>query len=219
VVNLIQSCNQNTIAELGLTGSPFDNAAAQLSGAKALLAAVLELGMPYTLARDDVLHGFLYSNESLVDTGAATNFLQTQNAQLQASPYAPPGALTEMAALRYLRLQDRLNQCLTNLQATGQPEIPRLVGHTLRLLNLLRDAWTEPANSPPPALETCTTNNSPCLLLYGEPYMRYTLQYRDNLSVSGWTTTTTTSWRNEQIIAPPVSSGPQRFYRTMLPMP
>ena len=61
---------------------------------------------------------------------------------------APPQALTEVAVLRYLRFADRLNLCLTNLAAHGQPEIPRLVGHTLRLLNLLRDAW---ATVPPPA--------------------------------------------------------------------
>jgi alpha-tubulin suppressor-like RCC1 family protein len=216
---LIQSCNQSTIDELSQNGSGLDLAAESLSGAKALLADVLELGMPYTLANDEVLHGFLYGSESLTDTGIATNFLQTQNAQLQASPNAPAPALVQWDWLSYLRFQDRLNQCLTNLQATGQPEIPRLVGHTLRLLNLLCDAWTPPTNSPPPALEMWTTNDSPSLLLYGEPYMQYTLQYRDGLNVPGWTTTTTTNWQDEQVIAPPVSSGTQRFYRAMLPMP
>ena len=87
--------------------------------------------MPYTLAHDGVLHGFLYGSESLADTGAATTFLQNQNVELQASPNAVPPALEEVAALRYLRFQDRLNQGLNNLQATGQPEIPSLVGQTL----------------------------------------------------------------------------------------
>ena len=64
-----------------------------LSGAKLLLADVLELGMPYTLEHDGVLHGFLYGSESLMDTAAATTFLQTQNAQLQATPNAPPQRL------------------------------------------------------------------------------------------------------------------------------
>jgi hypothetical protein len=212
---LIQSCNQNTLAELGRVGT-LHSAAGELSGAKALLTAVLELGMPYTLERDDVLHGFLYGNESLVDTAAANTFLQKQNGTLQVTPDSPPPALTNVATLRFLLFQDRLAARLNDLQATGQPEIPRLVGHTLRLLNLLRDSW---ATVPPPALELGRETNTLRVLLYGEPYMRYTLQYRDSLSVPGWTTTTTTNWHNEDMIIPPVSGSPQRFYRAMLPTP
>ena len=216
---LFQSCNQNTIHELGLTGSGLDNAAVELSGSKALLSAVLQLGMPYTLAHDGILHGFLYGSDSLMDNDGATTFLQNQNEQLQASPNAAPQALTEVAALGSLGFQTRLNQDLTNLQATGQPEIPRLVGQTLRLLNLLSDAWTAPTNSPPPALELTSQSNAPSLLLYGEPYMNYTLQYEDSLGASGWTTTTLTNLQDGQTIIPPFSGSPQRFYRTLLPTP
>ncbi|MBE0545608.1 MAG: hypothetical protein IH623_30120 [Verrucomicrobia bacterium] len=216
---LIQSCNQNTLVKLAITGSDLENAGRQLSGAKALLSAVLELGMPYTLAHDGVLRGFLYGSEPLVDTGTATTFLQNQNAQLQASPKTAPQPLTVEGALRYVRFQDRLNQCLTNLQTTGQPEIPRLVGHTLRLLDLLSDSWTTPANSPPPVLKLSSQGNTPSLLLYGEPYMNYTLQYQDSLGAPGWTTTTLTNLQDEQTIIPPFSGGPQRFYRLMLPTP
>ena len=134
-------------------------------------------------------------------------------------PTTPAPALEEVAALRYLRFQDRLNQDLTNLQATGQPEIPRLVGQTLRLLNLLSDAWTPPANSPPPVLEISSQTNTPSLLLYGEPYMNYTLQYQDSLGASGWTTTTLTNLQDEQTIIPPFAGSSQRFYRLMLPTP
>ena len=216
---LFESCNQNTVTELGLTGSDLAIAAGSLSGTRALLEAVLELGMSYTLANDDILHGSLYGKEPLVGTSAAVTFLQEQNAQLQADPDTPPHALTEVAALRYLRFQERLNQCLTNLQTSGQPETPRLAGHTLRLLDLLRDAWTQPTNSPPPALEIWGENNSPRLVLYAEPYQRYTLQYRDDLGVAGWTGTTITNLGNEQVISPPSSGTSQRFYRAVLPLP
>jgi hypothetical protein len=217
VVSLFESCNQNTIHELALSGSPLDTTAGSLSGAKLLLTDVLELGMPYTLERDGVLHGFLYGSEPLMDSAAAATFLQRQNAQLQASPNAAPPTLNDVAALRYMRFEERLNQSLTNLQATGQPEIPRLVGHTLRLLNLLSDAWTPPANSPPPVLEISSQSNAPSLLLYGEPYMNYTLQYSDSLGAPGWTTTTLTNLQDKQTITPPFSGSPQRFYRLMLP--
>ena len=216
-VSWFRSCNQNTINQLALSGSDLDNAAGELSGAKLLLTDVLELGMPYTLERDGVLHGFLYGSESLMDSAAATTFLQTQNAQPQASPNAALPALSDVAALRYLRFEERLSQSLTNLQATGQPEIPRLVGHTLRLLSLLGDAWTPPTNSPPPVLEISSQSNAPSLLLYGEPYMNYTLQYRDSLGAPGWTTTTLTNLQDKEAITPPFSGSPQRFYRLMLP--
>jgi hypothetical protein len=52
----------------------------------------------------------------------------------------------------------------------------------------------------------------------GEPYARYSLEYRDSLSVPGWNATTLTNWRNEQIIVPPIS-GSSRFYRARLPTP
>jgi hypothetical protein len=62
-----------------------------------------------------------------------------------------------VANLWYLRFADWRNQCLTNMAkaaAAGHPpETPRLVGRTLRLPNLLKAAYAQPADSPPPALE------------------------------------------------------------------
>jgi hypothetical protein len=194
----------------------FQSAATELSGAKALLEAVLELGMPYTLERDDVLHGFLYGSESLMGLDAAATFVEAENSRLQANPNAKPQLFTEVAALRHLRFVERLAARLNDLQATGQPELPRLVDHTLRLLNLLRDVWDA---VPSPALEMWSENNSPRLLLYGEPYAHYILQYCDDLSALGWFNTTITNLHNEQLITPPGSGSPQRFYRAVLPVP
>jgi len=131
--------------------------------------------LPRRLERDDILRGFLYGSESLVDLGAANTFLQNQNTILQTTPNALAPALAEVAELRYQRFAERLTARLNDLQATGQPELPRLVGHTLRLLNLLRDAWTQPANSPPPALEIGRATNGLGVVLHGEPYAHYNL--------------------------------------------
>ena len=215
VGDLFRNCNTNTLCEMGLD---LHSSVVELLGVKALLAAVLELGMPYTLERDDVLHGFLYGSESLVDEQASRVFLQTENAELQAQPDARPQGLRDVAALRYQCFANRLNQCLTNLAAAGRPEIPRLVGHTLCLLDLLRDAWTQPTNSPPPALEMWSESGSPHLVLYGEPYTHYTLQYRDSLSVPGWTSTSIANLHTEDIVIMPVL-GPSRFFRGLLPVP
>ncbi len=192
------------------------DAGIKLSGSKALLQAVLELGMPYTVERDDVLHGFLYGSESLVDLEVSRTFLQAQKTRLDTRVDVKPQALIEVAALRYQRFADRLEDRLDDLAVTGQPEIPRLVEHTLRLLYLLRDAW---ATMPPPALETWREGNAPRIVIYGEPYARYTLQHSDNLSVPGWITTTVTNLHSASPFTPPVPASLQRFYRTMLPVP
>jgi hypothetical protein len=203
---------------LVLTNLDFNlhDAAIELSGSKALIQAVLELGMPYTLERDDVLHGFLYGSESLVDLEASRTFMNAEIAKLDARFDAPPQALTEVAVLRYLRFTERLAARLDDLGSTGEPEFPRLVGHTLGLLNLLRDAW---ATVPPPALEICVENNALNLILYGEPYSRYALQYSDDLTAPGWTGTTNTNLRNEESTSLPLSGSAQRFYQAVLPQP
>src|SRR5208282_54569 len=219
VISLFQSCNQNTITDLGFGGSPLDTAAGDLAGAKQLLAAVLQLGMPYTLEHDGVLHGFLYGSEGLMDSGGATSFLTGQNALLGATPYAPPQVFGDVAELRFQCFTNRLYQCLTNLQAIGQPEIPRLLGHTLRLLNLCADAYTPINNTPPPALETLSVGNQPSLLLYGEPYVNYTLQSSGTLSSPNWVTTTLTNLVDGQTNAMPVYRDTARFYRAVTVVP
>lgn len=187
--------------------------AVQLSGSKALLQAVLELAMPDTLERDDVLRGFLYGSESLLDLETSGAFLAAENAHLNTRPDCRPQTLGEVGAARFLRFSERLTARLQDLAASGQPEIPRLVSQTLRQLAVLRDAWSSVA---PPALETGREGDGLRVGLYGEPFVRYTLQYRDNLSVPGWITTTITNLHNEEFITLPMPA-PQRYYRALLP--
>ena len=66
---------------------------ARTSGARALLAAVLELGMPYTVQRDYILRGFLYGSEPLVDLAVPPTLLQAQNAELGQAPRPAAAAL------------------------------------------------------------------------------------------------------------------------------
>jgi hypothetical protein len=213
VIAALQAANELLLT--GLDGG-LHPSAAELSGAKALLQAVLELGMSHTLERDDVLHGFLYGSESLPDLDVARIMFANEIARLGATPFTPPARFEAVAPLRFACFTNRLEERLKGLQAAGQPEIPRLVGHTLRLLNLLRDSWTGPTSSPPPALEIGLETNVFRLVLYGEPHTHYALQYSSSLSVPSWTTTTIT---NEQIITPPVSSVSRGFYRALLPVP
>lgn len=213
VGNLFQQANALVLTNLDFN---LRETGVKLSGTKALVTAVLELGLPYTLERDDVLHGFLYGTERLMDLDASRSFLQSENAKLAATPGVAPQSFTEVAVLRYLRFSDRLQTRLNDLQASGQPEIPRLVSHTLRLCNVLRDSW---ASVPPSALEISRQTNTLNLVLYGEPYAHHALQYSENLGASAWSTITSTSLHNEERFTVPVSSNPQRFFRVVTRSP
>jgi len=202
-------------ANSAILGTLSSNPAIELAGVKALILAVLELGMPYTLERDDVLRGFFYGNEAMADVEVSRAFLEAENEKLAARPDAQPQVFREVAQFRYWRFRERLAACLSKLSETGQPEIPRIVGHTLRLVNLLQEAYAPVAK---PVLEMWREGDTPRLVLYGEPYVRYTLQYRDSLSVPGWYAAGITNLHNEQVITPPVS-GSDRFYRALLPVP
>ncbi len=209
VGNLLAGAADAVAAELGRVGS-LRSATLELSGAKALCQAVLELGMPYTMERDDVLHGCFYGSEGVMDLGVATNVFSAESSRMVSTPKARPLVLDEVVWGRLTCFTNRLNDRLNDLAATGQPELPRLLGHTLRLCNLLRDAW---AVTPPPALEIWRQTNAPSLLLYGEPYVKYHLSYSDELGMPGWQPTSLTNLVNQQTFRPPVASGPRRFYR------
>jgi hypothetical protein len=204
------------VNDLVRTNLNFDlhDEAIELSGSKALFQAVLELAMPYTLEHDDVLHGFLYGSEAIADLNAVLQFLDAENAKRLRMTDAIPQEMTDVALLRYLRFRQRLDARLNDIATAGQPEIPRLAGQTLRLLQLLRDAWSA---IPPPALELNHETNAIRLVLYGEPYARHALQECTNLSVPIWMTVTATNWHNEQSILRTSAGGPARFYRAALP--
>ena len=212
VGELFHGVNGYVITNLQLI---LQDASLQLSGAKALWTAVLELALPYTLEQDDILRGFLYGSESLIDFDAARIFLEAQNASLEAWSDTKPETLSEVAPLRYVRFYERVMSRLNDLKARGEPELPRLVGHTLRLLNVLREAHMP---VPLPALEIGRVTNTLGVVLFGEPYVHYTLQYRESLSVPGWSNTGITNMHNEEIVTSPTSA-PRRFYRALLPAP
>jgi len=187
---------------------------------------VLELGMSYTLERDDVLRASFYGSEGLVDLNVASGLFSAETNRLFQTPTARPMVLEEEVRPRFTSFTNRLNQRLLELQQAGQPEIPRLVGHTLRLLDLLQIAHRgQPTNSPPPALEMWREGQTNRLVLYGEPYAHYNLQYSDNLTAPAWSPVIMpglqfqTNVHSEQVIVPPASGSAQRFYRGMLPPP
>ena len=120
----LHAVNTDLLAELGMAGTLRDKAI-ELSGARALIQAVLELGLPYTMERDDVLHGFFYGTEALTDLEAAQDLFSAETNKLATTPDARPMVFEEVVWPRYNAFVTRLNDRLMDLQATGQPEVPR----------------------------------------------------------------------------------------------
>lgn len=185
----------------------------ELSGAKVLIEAVLELGMPYTMERDDVLHGFFHGTEALPDQDIIADLFSSERDRLLNTPHARPMLLSEVLSPRLACFANRLNQRLLDLQATGQPEIPRLVDHTLRLLKLLRDAH---AVTPPPAVEIGRQAGGLDVVLHSDPYARYTLEYCTDLKAPAWSSVTTNLHNGDQVTGP-LPGDAQRWYRAVLP--
>ena len=189
------------------------DAAAELTGAKALWTVVSELGLPDTIEGDTVLRGFLYGDEALPDLEICRAFLQAEQLRIEGTPESGPRGLNATAVLRQRAFAIRLKEQLNELVASGRPELPRLVQHTLRLLNLAREAWDAVA---PPVLEAGYQASIPSLVLYAEPYTHYHLQSRSEVNGGVWVATPIVNLRDDQLTPLPIS-GPRGFYRALLP--
>ncbi len=157
--------------------------------------------------------GFSMARKRLMDIDCARALFWAETNRLCTTPSARPLVIEEAVWPRVSCLATRLNERLLDLQATGQAEIPRMIGQTLRLLNLpTSDAGDMERNQLPVA--------SPLR----EPYAHHNLQYRDSLCVAGWTTATIprlqggTNLYNQELITSLVA-GRGRFYRAVLARP
>ncbi len=203
---------EHVLTNLNTSGS-LHAAATELSGARSLLESILALALPYTLERDDVLHGFVYGSESLIERDLAIELYLQDIQRLLANPQAPPLKPGLVAAPRLQRFRERLQIRLNEVAANGQPEIARLVGHTLCMLRLLRDAWP---TTPRPSVEITSQANGVECLLYGEPYAHHTLM--ESTDLSNWSMdTAATNWHDHETILRPLQNGSRRFHRAYLP--
>jgi hypothetical protein len=113
----------------------------ELTGAKALLESVLALGLPDSLDQDDVLRGFLFGSESLIDREGARALYEAERVRLDKGWRLRASTLEETPKTRLESFRRRLYERLDALEQSGTPEIPRMVGHTLLQLRLLRAAY------------------------------------------------------------------------------
>jgi len=160
-------------------------AAKQLSGAKKLVEVMIILGFPQSLESDDFVRALLIGDERLLDTSAITNLC---NLGIERSYDTNQNAKVDIAAIldeRVAALETWVSNRLSQIQTTGQGESLRLVSSTLRRLEAFRSGWRFP--SPPPYINPLghqVTNGIPKRLFvtYGEPNIRYTVQFSANLS-------------------------------------
>jgi hypothetical protein len=220
VNDLHAAANDDLLAELDRTG-PLHDAATELSGSKAMLRAVLDLGLSQTMEQDDVLHGFLYGDESIGDLNGVRGLFQTEQANLQAEPNRKLMILEEILWPRFQRFAERLQQRLIDLEQTGQPEIPRQVQLTLWMLERLRDS--KMAAVQPPTLEIARQGQGLEIMLFGDPYGFYTLQ--ESFNLTSWSDTSVTNLRSVDTpvgvlrVVNPDPAEPSQFYQAIHPQP
>lgn len=118
-----------------------NNSLNELTGAKVLLESVLALGLPDSLDQDDVLRGFLFGSEALIDREGARALYEAEQVRLNKEWRLRASTLEETPKARLESFRRRLYERLDALEQSGTPEIPRMVGHTLLQLRLLRAAY------------------------------------------------------------------------------
>ncbi|MEX0325490.1 MAG: RCC1 domain-containing protein [Puniceicoccaceae bacterium] len=162
-----------------LSEFPYDlhDPARNLDGAKGLLAAVTTLALPLSMEQDDALRGFLFGAEGILDNASSQAAYEAEVAWLESSLWARPNDIEAPFRDRYSVFEDRLYGCLEEVALNGTPEVPRMVGHTLALLEILRSAhFSGSTASPVFDLRSLTTSGTDILVpLYGEPFVHYEL--------------------------------------------
>lgn len=114
----------------------------ELVGAKVLLESVLALGLSDSLDQDDVLRGFLFGSESLIDREGARALYEAERVRLNTDEWRRRASTLEETPRERLELfREHLKERLDALEQSGTPEIPRMVAHTLVQLRLLRAAY------------------------------------------------------------------------------
>ena len=160
--------------------------AAQLTGSKQLLDAILSLGLSQSFENDDALRGLLLGTEGVPDTVSARAVFDAEAVRLQAGLWERPADLEAILAGRFEVFQTRLFECLDAISLAGQPEIPHMVRQTLSLLEILRSSHRNGV-TPSAVFGMNECAMTPSLLevsLFGEPYIHYNLKSTDYFN--GW---------------------------------
>ena len=190
-------------------------AASELSGAKALLDALLALGFSESLEGNDFIHSLISGHERVLDTdaikgtltnGIAMTFNTNQNAKVDT------GTILDE---RINALETWVSNRLTQIEISGRAESLRLVSSTLSRLDAFRAGWSQSAPAPYIApLGFRLTNGVPnrLFIVWGEPNLRYTVQFSTNLTQ--WADLPTPADEGADYITTP--AGRSTFYRAVL---
>ncbi len=153
-------------------------ATGQLDGALSLLQAVTALALPQSIEQDDAMRGFLFGSEAIPDKSIATQVYDAELDRLAVSLWERPNEIDPIPRMRFEAFESRLNDHLDDIATTGQPELPRLISHTLSMLEILKSANLG-GSTPSPVFDLAggvVQDTGMELLLYGEPFIHYALQ-------------------------------------------
>jgi hypothetical protein len=190
-----------------------NDSALELTAAKELIQAVVSLGLPHTLKTDDALRGFLLGDEPIPEKVSARALYASEVAWLDSSLWARPRDLPAMLQGRIDVFSARLYEALNRTRDLGEPEIPRALRHTLASLRVLRAAHRN-GDTPLPVFESIPSPGTAIFALYGEPYVRYSIDESTNLSA--WTVRDANFRDGGTLIYEASTSPPRAFYSARL---
>jgi hypothetical protein len=205
----------NLISQLSQAGD-LVSAGRDLSGAKALLDALINLGFSQSLETDDFVHSFLYGKDRVLDLDATKELYQRSvDGEFNAWPQNRRVNFIMARDERISALDGWVSNRLNQVQTNGYAESLRLVSSTVSRLEAFRAGWHQsPSVSYLAPLGLRLTNGVPnrMFVVWGEPNVRYTVQFSTNLIQ--WIDLPTSADEGQEFVATP--TGRYGFYRAVL---
>lgn len=198
---------------------PFDlnDSARDLTAAKQLLRSVVALALPESFEQDDVLRGCLLGTEGLAEANTFVGACLAEIERLESSRWARMRDMGHLFQNRASLFRNRLTGRLEAVAAAGQSELPRMVGHTLALLESLRAAH-HAGETPSPVFDMCQLTTEPgdvTTTLCGEPFLHYRLEASVDLGT--WQETGLGIADGDGLSLQPGPASEARFYRATVP--
>ena len=166
--------------ELLIPGTSLGNAAQALLGARELLRVFVELGLPVSYQQSDVLRSLFTGSEKLPDLSVLLSLCDEGLLRSQfAATHTERPDFAGILNGRISALETVINDRLAEIQATGEAEIIPLVADTLRELKFTQQSTLRPV--PPYLTLQSVAPDHAMLLLLGESYVPYELQWSSNL--------------------------------------
>lgn len=165
------------------------SSATELSGAKALIESFVVLGFSQSLEFNDILTSLLFGDERIIEIDKINELCQMGITRTYDTNQNAKVDIVALLNERVNALETLVSNRLTQVQTNGA-ETLRLVTSTLSRLDVFRAGRNQPTPAPyiaPLGFRLTNGVPNPIFIVWGEPNLRYTVQFTTNIIQSNLT--------------------------------